>query len=356
MTVPKTMQAAVLEGHGGPEMLTVQDAWPVPTPGAGEVLIAVGAAGINNTDLWTREGAYGDPADPTKRVGWRGVAIEVPRIQGLDIVGRIVGVGQDVAQARIGERVLVDPVLPDPDGGGLPEARLIGSERDGGFAGFVAVPAGNAVAIDSPLSDAELASFPCAHLTGEHMLNRARVAPGERVMVTGASGGVGSALVQLIRARGARPIAVVGRGKEAQAEALGAERVIVREDGVRAQTEAAIGVRAVDVVADLVGGAMFEDLLGVLRPEGRYVTAGAIAGPRVTLDLRTLYLHHLETIGSSIWTHDEFLDLVAHIEAGRLQPLLAKTYPLAQIQEAQAAFAEKRFFGKLVLVPQAGSG
>lgn len=315
MTIPQTMHAAVLTGHGGPEKLEVRDDWPVPRPAAGEVLIAVGAAGINNTDLWTREGAYGDASDPDRRIGWRGVPLEFPRIQGLDVAGQIVAVGEAAPESRIGERVLVDAVLYDPACERLPDAHLIGSERDGGFAEYVAVPAGNAVKIDSPLSDAELASFPCAHLTGEHMLNRARVAAGERVLVTGASGGVGSALVQLVVARGARAIAMVGPGKEALVEGLGAECVITR--GARLEVE--LGSRSVDVVADLVGGLQFPDLLKVLRPEGRYVAAGAIAGPIVELDLRTLYLNHLEAIGSSIWTHEEFRGLVAHIEAGRLK-------------------------------------
>lgn len=214
MAIPQTVQAAVLTAHGGPDKLEVRSDWPVPQPAAGEVLIAVGAAGINNTDLWTHEGAYGDADNPDKRVGWRGVPLEFPRIQGLDIAGKIIAVGEAVPESRIGERVLVDAVLYDSASEGLPDARLIGSERDGGFAEYVAVPAGNAVKIDSALSDAELASFPCAHATGEHMLNRARVAAGERVLVTGASGGVGSALVQLVAARGARPI---GRARQGAA-------------------------------------------------------------------------------------------------------------------------------------------
>jgi len=351
MGIPRTMQAAVLTGHGGPDRLEVRDDWPVPRPAAGEVLIRVAAAGINNTDLWTREGAYGDPNDPDKRVGWRGVPLELPRIQGLDIAGEIVAVGEAVPNSRIGERVLVDAVLYDAASEGLPAARLIGSERDGGFAEYVAVPAENAVRIDSALTDAELASFPCAHLTAEHMLNRARVAAGARVLVTGASGGVGSALVQLVAARGARPIALVGPGKEALVKDLGAELVITRDGDLTAKVEAALGPRGVDVVADVVGGRQFADLLAVLRPQGRYVSAGAIAGPIVELDLRALYLNHLEAIGSSIWTHEEFRDLVMHIEAGRLKPLLAETYRLADVHRAQRAFEEKRFFGKLVLVP-----
>lgn len=346
-TISTTMQAAVLMGHGGPENLVVRDDWPVPSPAPGEVLVKIGAAGVNNTDIWTRQGAYGDPNDPSKRLGWRGVPLDFPLIQGIDAAGRIVGVGEGVPEARIGERVLLDSVLYDPATQILYDSHILGSERDGGFAEYIALPAENAAKIETSMTDAELASFPCAHLTGEHMLNRARVVAGETVLVTGASGGVGSALVQLVRARGAKPIAVVGRGKEHLLADLDPERVILREDGVLTQIER----NSVDVVADLVGGTQFPDLLDALKPEGRYVTAGAIAGPHVALDLRTLYLKHLEAIGSTVWTRDEFHDLVAHIEAGRLKPLLAKTYPLSEIHQAQTDFDAKGFFGKLVLIP-----
>jgi NADPH:quinone reductase-like Zn-dependent oxidoreductase len=152
-----------------------------------------------------------------------------PRIQGADIVGRIVGVGGGVNASRIGERVIVDNALYRGEGEGLVDSGLIGSERDGGFAEYVAVPAENAHAIESDLSDAELATFPTAYVTSLRMLNRARVSAGETVLVTGASGGVGSGLVQLARLRGARVIAVVGLGKEDQARALGTELVITRD-------------------------------------------------------------------------------------------------------------------------------
>jgi NADPH:quinone reductase-like Zn-dependent oxidoreductase len=234
---------------------------------------------------------------------------------------------------------------------------LIGSERDGGFAEYVAVPAENAHAIESPLSDAELATFSTAYVTALRMLNRARVSAGETVLVTGASGGVGSGLVQLARLRGARVIALVGSGKEDQARALGTELVITRDTrNLPAAVAKAAGGRPIDVVADVVGGDMFADLLNVLRPMGRYVTAGAIAGPVVRLDLRTLYLKQLELIGSTMGTHEEFASLVEQIASGRIKPLLARTYPLSDIRQAQRDFMNKNFFGKLVLIPNRGSG
>lgn len=349
------MKAVLLTGHGGPEKLEYREDVPAPEPAAGEVLIEVGAAGVNNTDIWTREGAYGSEDDPEAAGGWRrGESMEFPRIQGLDIAGRIVGVGKGVPETRVGERVLVDFALYSGEES-VADADIIGSERDGGFAEYVAVPAENAHAIDTALTDEELATFPTAYLTAEHMLNRARVVEGELIFVTGASGGVGSALLQLARVRGARVVALVGPGKEDAARELGADGVVTRgaDDLSAAVLEAARG-RPVDVVADVVGGEAFADLLNILRPLGRYVTAGAIAGPIVSLDLRTLYLKHLELIGSTIGTHEEFSDLVSYIETGKIKPLLAGVYPLSEIRQAQEDFKKKNFFGKLVLVPDRG--
>ena len=279
-----------------------------------------------------------------------------PRIQGADIVGRIVGVGGGVNASRIGERVIVDNALYGGGEEGLLASDLIGSERDGGFAEYVAVPAENAHAIESDLSDAELATFPTAYVTSLRMLNRARVSAGETVLVTGASGGVGSGLVQLARLRGARIIALVGSGKEDQARTLGCESVIARDTGnLPAAVAKVAGGRPIDVVADVVGD-VFADLLNVLRPMGRYVTAGAIAGPVVLLDLRTLYLKQLELLGSTMGTHEEFASLVEHLASGRIKPLLARTYLVSDIRQAQKDLMNKNFFGKLVLIPNRGSG
>lgn len=277
--------------------------------------------------------------------------MEFPRIQGLDIAGRIVGVGNGVPESRIGERVLVDFAVYSADEN-LTDAVIIGSKRDGGFAEYVTVPAENSHPLETQLTDEELATFPTAYLTAEHMLNRARVSEGETVFITGASGGVGSALVQLARLREARVVAMVGPGKEDMARDLGAEAVVARgAENLSEGTLNAVGRHQFDVVADVVAGGIFAELLGILKPLGRYVTAGAIAGPMVNLDLRTLYLKHLELIGSTGGTHEEFSDLVEYIQDGKIKPLLAGTYPLSEIRQAQEDFKKKNFFGKLVLVP-----
>lgn len=344
----KTMRAMVLTGFGGYEKLEYRPDVPVPMPSADEVLVQVAACGVNNTDIWTREGAYGADA----QAGWQGGAFQFPRIQGADIVGRIVEVGKNVPQERLGVRVMVNPTLYAGAGSGLFEAIYLGSERDGGFAEFVCVPNENAHAIDSPLNDQQLATFMTAHLTAEHMLNRVELSANETILVTGASGGVGSALVQLAHARGARVIAVIGKGKEGQLADLGVAGVIFRgEPDFAGEIQRQLSSSTVDVVADIVGGEQVSRLLELLRVGGRYVTAGAIAGPMVTLDWRKLYLKHLTVLGSTMGTQHEAKQIVAYVALGRLKPLLAGTYPLEQLVQAQKDFEQKTHFGKLVIVP-----
>ncbi|MGW5359208.1 alcohol dehydrogenase family protein [Actinopolymorpha pittospori] len=346
------MRAVVLTGFGGPERLTYRTDVPDPVPGLGEVRVRVAATALNNTDIWTREGRYGTVGDPEASAGWRREALEFPRIQGADVVGQIDQAGEGVPEDRVGERVILDPMLYVGDERALVTTAYLGSERDGGFAEYVSIPASNAHRVDSPLTDAELATFPTAYSTALRMLKRARVRAGETVLVTGASGGVGSALIQLAGLRGARVVALAGAGKTERAAALGADATVRRDapDLVAAVREAA-GDAEIDVVADVVAGPVFGDLLAVLRPLGRYVVAGAIAGAVVPADLRTVYLRQLELIGSSFGTHEDFAEVVEYAASARLRPLLAATYPLAELGAAQRAFVAKDFFGKLVVQP-----
>jgi len=352
--IPTKMRAVLLTSHGGLEKLVYREDVPVPRPAAGEVLIEVSACGMNNTDVWVRQGAYGTEEDPGAVSTWRrqGNTLTFPRIQGTDTVGRIVAVGSGVPATRIGERVMVDFSIYNRDDDSLADIDYMGHGRDGGYAEYMTLPAENAHVVRSDMSDVELATFCCAYLTGEHMLERAGLKAGERILVTGASGGVGSGIVQLARVRGAIPYAVVGPGKEQAVRDLGAEAVISRDapDLVAAVPAATRGA-PIDVVADLVAGPMFNDLLRILRPEGRYTTAGAIAGPVVQLDLRTLYLKHLQLHGSSQGRRSDFRRLVRYIEEGKLRPLVAGIYPLSEFHRAQSDFMAKRFVGKLVVVP-----
>ena len=358
--LPTTMAAVLLTGHGGLDRLEYRTDVPVPRPGAGEVLIQVAAAGINNTDVNTRIGWYSksitsgtgeggaagfaevDDVDAT----WSGAAMAFPRIQGADVCGHVVDVGAGVPRDRIGERVLVRNMLRTPVDYRPFECWTFGSECDGGFAQFTVAPARETHAVRSDRSDEELAAVPCAYSTAENMLHRARVAA-ERVLVTGASGGVGLAAVQLAKRRGATVTAVCSAAKAADVAEQGADRTVDRD----ADLVAALGQASFDVVVDLVGGPRFPRLLDLLRPGGRYAISGAIGGPLAEIDLRTVYLKDLSLLGCTFQEDEVFEDLVGYVERGEVRPVVARTYRLDEIARAQADFLKKDHVGKLVLVP-----
>lgn len=294
---PDTMCAVLLTGYGGFDKLEYRDDVPVPVPGPDEVLIRVGAAGINNTDINTRIGWYSKAvttdtnqggaggfktADPDD-ASWQGRPLLFPRIQGADCCGRIVAVGSGVGEKRIGQRVIVRNMLRSYVDYRPYECWTLGSECDGAFAQYVKAPSKETYAVDCDWTDAELASIPCAYSTAENMLHRADLASEETVLITGASGGVGSAAVQLAKRRGARIIAVAGRSKAQAVHSLGAQQVIDR------------GQR--------IDEAVFENLIG-------------------------------------------------YIERNEIRPVVDNTYPLKDIVAAQNDFLAKRFVGKLVLIPE----
>jgi NADPH:quinone reductase-like Zn-dependent oxidoreductase len=345
VTLPDEMYGVVLTGHGGPEMLQWREDLAVPEPGKGEVVIRVAAAGVNNTDINTRTGWYSKKAGSAEDAGWSGAPLTFPRIQGIDVCGRIAAIGPAVDPGRIGERVLIEPCLREAGGEVLPTPWYIGSECDGGFAQFIKVASRHAHAVTSDLTDVELASFPCSYSTAENMLTRVGLLEEETVLVTGASGGVGSAIIQLARARGAHVIAVTDAAKACGLLALGAAKTLDRD----ADFVADIGAGSADVVIDLVGGAKWPSLLEVLRPGGRYAVAGAIGGPIVELDLRTLYLKDLSLFGCTVLDPSVFESLVRKIERKEIVPLVAETYPLREISAAQLSFGRKAHIGKIVL-------
>ena len=353
------MRAVLLHGHGGLDRLEVRDDVPVPVPGAAYVLVKVAAAGVNNTDINTRIGWYApDVVGGTAgvndaltavpkggAVSWSGTVPAFPRVQGADACGRIVAVGAEVDEGRIGERVIVEPVFRDPASVDA-QPVYFGSEVDGAFAEYTAVPARHAVRVECPWSDVELASIPCSYSAAENMLNRVDARAGQTVVVTGASGSVGSAAVQLAKRRGARVIALAAQAKHDEVAELGADVVLGRDGDLIA----ALGRKSVDVVIDVVGGPAWPQLLTVLRPGGRYATSGAIGGPWVELDLRTLYLNDLSLYGCTVLSPGVFTDLVGHIERGEIRPIVAATFPLNDIAAAQRLFLTKQHVGKIVLV------
>ncbi|MEM1298153.1 MAG: alcohol dehydrogenase family protein [Pseudomonadota bacterium] len=358
--LPTSMRAIVLTGHGGMDKLEYREDWPVPQPGPGEVVIKVGACGLNNTDVNTRSGWYSKAVtEATTGAGydvvheedpsWGGAPLAFPRIQGADAVGRVVAMGEGVPADLMGKRVLNDGWQRDwSDPENLDKARYFGSEMDGGFAEYTKADYRGVEVIESDLSDAELATFQCSYTTAEGMLTRAGVTEADTVLVPGASGGVGGALVQLAKRRGARVIAMASEAKHADVAAFGPDKMLPR--GPK-DLRGALGDEKITVVADIVGGDYFETLIEILERGGRYTCSGAIAGPIVNLDLRTFYLRDLTFTGSTIVPPGTLASVVRYIEAGEIRPWLAATYPLAELRAAQTAFIEKKHAGNIVVIP-----
>lgn len=359
-TIPKTMSAVLLTGHGGLDKLEFHTDVPVPIPKPDEVLIRVLACGVNNTDINTRigwysksiisqtsEGAQGKIETLTAQDGsWTGHPLSFPMIQGADVCGRIVRVGKQVDGMRIGERVIVAAMQPLSSKS--PWACLtMGSEINGGFAQYVTTRSCTAYKVASDWTDIELASIPCAWSTAENLLHRSRVTRQDKVLITGGSGGVGSAAIQLAKRRGAHVTAIAGPSKIQQVLDLGASQVVPRGEDLTK----ALGSETMDVVLDLVAGSQWAQLLEVLKRGGRYAVSGAIAGHLVELDIRTLYLKDLTFLGCTFQDSLVFDNLVSYIENNEIQPIVAQSYPLKEIVRAQTDFLAKKHIGKLVLVP-----
>lgn len=352
-----TMTAAVTLGNGGFEMLEIQQV-PVPFAGPGEVRIKVLAAGVNNTEINTRLGWYSaevtsstdasasaaaDTDESVQRAdgGWN-EATPWPLIQGTDCCGIVDELGAGTDPALLGRRVIVRACIR-VNGWDSLESVWMASDFNGAFAEYVTVPGSEVFAVDCDWTDAELGAIPCAYGTAENMIHRAGVGPNDRVLVTGASGGTGSASVQLARRRGAHVVAMASASKFDAVLGLGAHKVIRRGESPAPQS--------FDVVIDNVAGPGFPAALDSIKRGGRYVSSGAIGGPIVDLDMRTFYLRDIQMIGCTAWDEPVFPDLVGYIERSEIRPLVAKTFPLREIVQAQTEFLAKTHVGKFVLIP-----
>ena len=356
MTIPATMSGVQLTGHGGPDKLVWNGEIPTPSPEPGETLVRVLAAGVNNTDINTRVGWYakeitgatgdvGDDAD-IEAGGWSG-SLRFPLIQGGDLCGEVVALGDGVTEPGLGRRVTCPINQPHPTADNPKHFLALGSELDGAFAQYCVVPSGMLFDVtDSPLTDIEIAAIPCGHGTAYNLVSRSGVCKGDRVLVTGASGGVGLAAVELAKLRGAHVTAVAAPAKQDAVLAAGSDKILDRG--------ATPAPDSYDVAVDIVGGPGWGAVIDSLVPGGRYATSGAIAGPIVEADLRTIYLKDITIFGCTFTPKAVFAELVDLVRAGRVKPLVSKTYPLSDIHKAQADFADKIYPGKLVLIPPRG--
>lgn len=369
-TLPDTMHAMLLTGHGGIDKLVYHADVKTPVPGPGEVVVRVTATAKNNTDRKAREGLYPTrEADDVTSFAIGGTPTLIfPRIQGADIVGRVAAVGDGVDASRIADRGLLDfNIYAEMRGGPERDINLTpdyyGHGADGGYAEYVAVPADQFHTIDNDLSDAELASLGmCSYQTGYHMLTAANVAAGERVLVTGASGGVGTALIQLCRVMGAIPYALSTPDKADALRALGAEAVFDRADmddftdTVRQATDG----EPIDAVMDLVGGEMTHRFIDTMifdmtrrTTYPRLSIAGASGGNVSEVLWTRIYLYQVQIFGVSHGTRDEAEQLMRWIRGGELQPVLHAAFKLSELHKAERYFVDRssNYLGKIVIVP-----
>jgi NADPH:quinone reductase-like Zn-dependent oxidoreductase len=342
------VRAAVFDRPGGPEVIELREV-PDPVARPDEVLIEVKACGVNHLDLWVR-------------AGLPGLDLEMPHILGSDIVGIARAVGETVRHVRAGDRVLVLPTLscgvcPACMAGDDNLCRaydVLGRRRNGGYAEQVAVPGANCLPYPENLSWEKAAAVPLVFLTAWHMLiGRARLAPGEDVLVIGAGSGVGSAAIQIAELIGARVIATAGTpAKLDRARALGADETIDHStQDVAAEARRLTGKKGVEVVFEHVGGPIFERAVAALARNGRLVTCGDTAGGRAALDLNLLFGRHLTLLGSWMGRRAELVEALRFIRDGRLKPVVDSVMPLGEARRAHERLERREQFGKVVLVP-----
>ena len=351
------MKAAVFDEFGGPEVLRIEQV-PVPVPGAGEVLIRVGASALNHLDLWLRRGL---PIDTT-----------MPHIGGSDIAGTLAGAGPGPVGgagfragerdgAGVGARVVVDPSVScgrcewclAGEGPLCVEYRILGEHLNGGFAEYVVVPAANLLPIPDSMSFEEAAAAPLVYLTAwRGLITRGRLAAGHSVLVTGGSGGVATAAIQIAKMIGAKVFAVTSTAYVERVRALGADVVYDRDAGdFSKQLWKDTGKRGADVVFDSTGEALWAQNVRSLARGGRLVVYGATTGHAASIDLRAVFWKQIEIIGTTMANREEFREVMTHVFSGALKPVVDRVMPLVQIREAHDLLELGEVFGKIVVVP-----
>jgi alcohol dehydrogenase len=336
------MKAMVLHEHGAGGLRYETD-FPDPVAGAGDVVVRVRAASLNYHDVFTRR-------------GMPGIRIPMPAIMGLDVAGEIAAVGPGVAGWKIGDRVLGDPI-------NRVEGGLTGETVHGGLAEYCRLKAHQLVAIPDGIGFEQAAALPCAYGTARRMMfTNGRVTGEEKVLILGASGGVGVCCVQLAKLARATVVAATGSEEKATSlRALGADHTInyMQEDFVRAiyalygkpARRGAGSDRGVDVVVNYTGGDTWTRSLRVLRVGGRLLTCGATAGYDPAEDIRFIWTFELQILGSNGWAREDITALLDMVQSGRLEAVVDATYPLDRAADAFARLENRQVFGKLVIVP-----
>jgi NADPH:quinone reductase-like Zn-dependent oxidoreductase len=340
------MKAVRLHEFGGPEVLRYEDV-PDPQPRKDQVLIRIKACALNHLDIWVRKGLPG---------------VTLPHILGSDIAGEIAAVGEYVSGFKAGQRVLLAPMLfcnrcAKCVAGFQNQCReftVLGNGVDGGNCELIAVPAVNVIPIPDSLDFNQAASVPLVFLTAWHMLvGHAGIRLGQTVLVLGAGSGVGIAAIQIAKLFHARVITTAGDDRKLEkARALGADYGIDHYKQKISQEVRRITDReGVDIVVEHVGTATWEESMKSLKPGGTIVTCGATTGHNAAFDLRFLFSRQLSFLGSYMGTMGGLYDVLGHVFAGRLKPIVDRVFPLSEIRAAHEHMEKSQMFGKIVLNP-----
>ena len=340
------MRAAIFSEHGGPEVVEVRDV-ETPEPAAGEVRVRVAGSGMNHLDLWVRRGL---PIETT-----------MPHIGGSDMAGTVDAVGEGVTDWGEGDRVVVNPSLWCGEcewcrAGEEPlceEFAILGEHTQGGFAEFAVVPARNLYRLPDDVDLERAAAVPLVFLTAwRGLVTRGRLRQGGSVLVTGGSGGVSTAAIQIAKHLGATVYAVTSTPHVDRVRELGADRVFDRlEEDYSKEVWKATDRRGVDVVLDSVGEATFEQNTRALAKRGRLVVYGGTTGPRATFDIRRLFWRQLEILGTTMANQEEFRAAMDLVFRGSLEPVVDVVWPLDRAREAHERLEAGEALGKIVLVP-----
>ena len=336
------MRAAVVSEHGGRDVIRVVDDYPRPTAEKGWVVLRVGATSVNYHDIFTRR-------------GMPGISIPLPIVIGSDVTGEIVEIGEGIDGWSIGDRVLVDP-LPCAGTDWL----FLGEKIDGGRAEFCAVHSTQLVGISEDVSYQLAASLPIAYGTAYRMMmTRGGLEAGEKVLILGASGGVGTSCVLLAKMAGAEVIACASSDdKLRQLGGIGADHMInYRRDDMREAVYDIVGrpriskTGGVDLAVNYTGGKTWQETLRCVGYGGRMVTCGATAGFEEEVDCRYVWTFEHTIIGSDGWTREDIVELLTLVESGKLKPVIHGVLPLDQIREADRLLEDREAFGKVIVTP-----
>src|SRR6202521_1060134 len=340
------MKAVRIHEFGGPEVLRYEDV-PDPKPRKDQVLVRVRACAMNHLDLWVRKGLPG---------------VNLPHIPGSDVAGEIAEIGEYVTGFNAGQRVLLAPMhfcnrcshCTSGRQNQCPEFTVLGNRVDGGNCELIAVPAVNVIPIPQSLDFNQAASIPLVFLTAWHMLvGRAGIHLGQTVLVLGAGSGVGIAAIQIAKLFHARVITTAGDEKKLEkARALGADYGINHyQQKISDEVRKITNKEGVDIVVEHVGPATWDESVKSLKPGGTIVTCGATTGPNVGFDLRFLFSRQLAILGSYMGTMGDLHNVLSHVFAGRVKPVVDRAFPLRDARAAHEYMEASKMFGKVVLIP-----